>query len=103
MKLRSPAYQMDFFNVIPKSLYLEGINQMKLILAVYIIASSIGGIGIAWYVSKRNYQPVKELLELTGKSMQESEDGNEMGFEKEEAGLFCDPHGIPKAAVCLSG
>ena len=77
MKLRSPAYQMDFFNVIPKSLYLEGINQMKLILAVYIIASSIGGIGIAWYVSKRNYQPVKELLELTGKSMQESEDGND--------------------------
>ncbi|MCI8626424.1 MAG: helix-turn-helix transcriptional regulator [Lachnospiraceae bacterium] len=77
MKLRSETYKLGFLNVIEKRLYLKGVNRMKLILAVYVMASIVGGIGIAWYVSKRNYQPVKELLELTGEAMQDVEDGND--------------------------
>ncbi len=53
-----------FLNVIGKKEYLKKTNQMTMVLVIYVVVCLVLGGGSAWYISRRNYQPVADLVEL---------------------------------------
>ncbi len=74
---RLPDRNLWVLNLIPKGLFMEKLQQAKMILATYVILCSLLGVLLAGFLTKRNYSPVDELIKLTqrGRYRSDSEVG----------------------------
>ena len=64
MNIQSQKYEIGLISRIPKGIYEKKLHRLLWILAGYILCCLIGGGIGSWCLSKRNYRPLEELLEL---------------------------------------
>jgi AraC-like DNA-binding protein len=71
---RLPGQKLWLLNLIPKGLFMEKLQQAKVILTTYVIFCSVLGVLLAGFLTKRNYSPVDELIKLTQRGRYRSDE-----------------------------
>lgn len=60
----SPETQWKYIMVTPKSTFLAEINRIKIFAFILLISCLIIGLTLAYFFSRRNYKPIKEIKDM---------------------------------------
>jgi hypothetical protein len=67
--VKSDINDWNYISVIPSKTYLEKVQYLKTIIYIYIGLCLIIGILISLYLTKRNYNPIKNLIQVYVKNL----------------------------------
>ncbi|NTV91026.1 MAG: hypothetical protein HGA22_11815, partial [Clostridiales bacterium] len=61
--VKSRIGEFQYASAIPSGTFLQNVNKNRLILFIYLIACVMIGVFASYYMTRRNYNPIKKLLQ----------------------------------------
>jgi two-component system response regulator YesN len=86
--IQSDKSKLKYLSIIPSQLFWEKAEQIRNLTYMSIIISLLGGIALTYFFSRKNYIPVRRLVQtLSGKAEMAGSDGyNEFRFIEQAVG-----------------
>ncbi|HHW48913.1 MAG TPA: helix-turn-helix transcriptional regulator [Clostridiaceae bacterium] len=78
--VRSTVNNWEYASIMPTEIFMEKVEYIKLMIAVYILVCLLFGFIIVFYLARRNYKPLKNLTQVIGYSDHQYVDANDNEF-----------------------
>ena len=92
----SKILDAEYVNIVPASVFLSRVNQMRRILLLILVGFLVIGIGLAIYFSRKNATPIKTMEKVLAKTVGEKNGSGYAFIERAIAGLIDEYSSLEK-------